>query len=68
MKTKLVPPTPRQRRTHCQQRNLITTTMQYRGSSFLPCTIRDWNSLSTDAVEVTTVDNFVSRASNWLVY
>ena len=71
IKTKLVPPPPhhtlRQRRTHCQQLSLITTRTQYRGGSFLPRTIRDWNSLSIDAVEVTTVDTFVSRASHWPV-
>ena len=53
-----------QRRTHCQQLSLITTRTLYRGSSFLPRTIRDWNSLSTDAVEATTVDTFVSHASH----
>ena len=47
-KTKLVPPPPRQRHTHCQQLNLITTRTQYWGGSFLPRTIRDWNILSTD--------------------
>ena len=31
---------------------------------FLPLTIRDWNSLSKDAVEAKTVDTFVSRASH----
>ena len=55
IKTKLVPPPPRQRRTHCQQLGLITTRTQYRGGSFLPRTIRDWNSLSIDDVEATTV-------------
>ena len=64
IKTQLVPPPLRQRRTHCQQLSLITTRTQYQGGSFLPCTIRDWNSLSIDAVEATTVDTFVSRASH----
>ena len=64
IKTKLVPPPPRQRHTHSQQLSLITTRTQYRGGSFLPRTIRDWNSLSIDAVEATTVDTFVSRASH----
>ena len=36
---------------------------QYRGGSFLPRITRDCNSLSIDAVEATTVDTFVSRAS-----
>ena len=30
---------------HCQQLSLTTTRTQYRGGSFLPRTIRDWNSL-----------------------
>ena len=64
IKTKLVPPCPRQHRTHCQQLSLITTRTQYRDRSFLPHTIRDWNSLSIDAVEGTTVDTFGSRASH----
>ena len=64
IKTQLVPPPLRQRRTHCQQLSLITTRTQYGGGSFLPRTIRDWNSLSIDAVEAMSVDNFVSRASH----
>ena len=55
IKTKRVPLPPCQRCTHCQQLSLITTRTQYRGGSFLPRTIRDWNSLSKDAVEATTV-------------
>ena len=47
-----------------QQLSLITTRTQYPGGSFLPRTIRDWNSLSIDAVEATTVDTFVSLASH----
>ena len=66
-KTKLVPSPPRQRRIHCQQLSLIATRTQYRGDSFLSRTIRDWNSLSKNAVEATTVDTFVSRASHWPV-
>ena len=64
IKTKLVPLPPCQRCTHCQQLSLITTRTQYRSGSFLPRTIRDWNSLPKDAVEATTVDIFVSRASH----
>ena len=30
---------------HCQQLSLTTTRTRYRGGSFLPRTIRDWNSL-----------------------
>ena len=32
--------------------------------AFLPRTIRNWNSISKDTVEATTVDTFVSRASH----
>ena len=62
IKTKLVPPPPRQRHTHCQQLSLITPRTQYRGDSFLPALVGDWNSLSKDAVVATTVDTFVSLA------
>ena len=58
------PPIPRQSRTHCQQFSFITTRTPYRGDFLLPRIIRDWNSLSKDAVEATTVDSFVSRASH----
>ena len=54
-------------RTHCQQLSVITTITQYWGGSFLPRTIRDWNSLSIVTVEATTVDTFVSCASHWPV-
>ena len=43
LKAKLVPLPSRQRHTHDKQRILLTTRTQYRGSSFLPKTIRDWN-------------------------
>ena len=65
IKTKLATPPPCQRRTHCQQLSLVTTRMQYRGGSFLPRTIRDWNSLSIDTLEALTVDTFVSHASHF---
>ena len=35
--------------------------------SFLPQTIRDWNSLPMEVVEAPTLDTFVSRVSNWTV-
>ena len=63
IKSKLVPPPPRQRRTHNQQFRLINIRTQYRGGSFLPRTIRDWNSLPSEVIEAATVDTFVSRAS-----
>ena len=52
---------------HCQQLSLITTRTQYRGGSFSPRTIRDWNSVTLQGVEATTGDTFVSRASHWPV-
>ena len=45
LKAKLVPLPSRQRHTHDKQLTLLTTRTQYRGCSFLPKTIRDWNSL-----------------------
>ena len=39
----------------------------YRGSSFLPKNIRDWNSLPMVVVEAPTLDAFVSRVSNWTI-
>ena len=41
LKSKFVPPLPRQRRGHDQQFNIITTRTLYRGVSFLPRTIRE---------------------------
>ena len=64
LKSKLVPLPSRQRCTHDSQFTLLTTRTQYRGSSFLPKTIRDWNSLPMEVVEAPTLDAFVSRVSN----
>ena len=50
--------------THDKQFTLLTTRTQYRGSSFLPKTIRDWNSLPMEVVEAPTRDAFMSRVSN----
>ena len=61
--SKLVPPPPRQSHTHNQQFCLINTRTQYRGGSFLPRTVRDWNHLPSETVEAATADAFVSRAS-----
>ena len=52
----------RQRCTHDKQLTLLTTRTQYRGCSFLPKTIRDWNSLPMEIVEAPTLD---ARISNW---
>ena len=65
LKAKLVPLPSRQRLTHDKQLTLLTTRTQYRGSSFLPKTIKDWNSLPMKVVEAPTLDAFESRVSNW---
>ena len=56
IKNKLTPKTTRQRRTHGQQLSLITTRTQYRGSSFLPQTVKDWNALTLKEVEEVAAD------------
>ncbi|XP_078597679.1 uncharacterized protein LOC144873858 [Branchiostoma floridae x Branchiostoma japonicum] len=61
--SKLVPPPTRQRRKHNCQFKQITTRTLCRDGSFLPRTIKDWNSLPAVTVEAATVDTFVSRAS-----
>ena len=55
LKAKLVPRPSRQRRTHDKQLTLLNTRTQYRGSSFFPKTIRDWNSLPMKVVEAPTL-------------
>ncbi|KAI8519197.1 hypothetical protein Bbelb_024540 [Branchiostoma belcheri] len=60
---KLIPPPPRQRRSHNQQFKLVSTRTQYRGGSFLPRSIRDWNHLQKETLEAATVEAFVSRAA-----
>ena len=66
LKAKLVPLPSRQRQrcTHDKQLTLLTNRTQYRGSSFLPKTIRDWNSLPMEVVEADIHDAFESRVSN----
>ena len=61
LKAKLV---PLQQQTHNKQFTLLTTRTQYRGSSFLPKTIRDWNLLPMEGMEAPTLDAFVSSVSN----
>ena len=63
MKTKLIPPPPRQRRTHTEQLEQIYCRTNYRQAGFLPRTIREWNALPQKAVEARTVDTFVSLVS-----
>ena len=51
IKRKLVLPPKRQRRTHSQQFCQITSRTQYRGGSFLPRTVRDWNRQTIQSLE-----------------
>ncbi len=63
LRAKLVPLPPRQRRGHDNQFTLITCRTQYRGSSFMPRTVKEWNQLPQETVSASTVDTFVSRAA-----
>eukprot|EP00745_Piridium_sociabile_P028257 TRINITY_DN45450_c0_g1_i15.p1 TRINITY_DN45450_c0_g1~~TRINITY_DN45450_c0_g1_i15.p1 ORF type:complete len:218 (-),score=38.33 TRINITY_DN45450_c0_g1_i15:57-710(-) len=56
LQAKLVPLPSRQRRGHDQQFCLIPSRTKYRGSSFLPRTIRDWNGLTHEALRAVTLD------------
>ena len=58
IRSKLVPPPQRQHRAHNQQFCLINTRTQYRGGSFPPRTVRDWNHLPSEIVEAATADTF----------
>ena len=51
LKDKLVPLPSHQRRTNDRQFTLLTTRTQCRGTSILPETIMDWNSLPMEVVE-----------------
>jgi hypothetical protein len=64
LKAKLIPLPSRQRRGHNHQFQLITSRTQYRGSSFLPRTIKEWNGLPQQAIEVTTLDALAPTASS----
>ena len=64
LKAKLVPLPSCQRLAHDKQLTLLTTRTQYRGSSFLPKTIRDWNLSPMKVVEAPTRDTFESWVSN----
>ena len=59
LKAKLVPLPSSQRRTHDKQLTLLTARTQYRGSSFLPKTIRDWNSLPMKVVKGIKPKNYL---------
>ena len=63
IKAKLQNPPARQRRGHDQQYSQIRCKTQYQQFSFLPRTIKEWNTLSQQTVEASTIDTFVSRAS-----
>ena len=64
LKAKLAPLPSCQRCTHDKQLTLLTTRTQYRGSSFLPKTNRDWNSLPMKVVEAPTPWCFWVKAIN----
>ena len=68
LKAKLVPLPSHQRLTHDKQLTLLTARTQYSGSSFLPKTIRDWNSLPMEVVEALTLDAFVSSQGLSLIH
>ncbi|CAH1263509.1 CSMD3 [Branchiostoma lanceolatum] len=58
LKSKLQPAPPRRRRAHAQQLVQPVGRTDYRKESFLPRTVRDWNTLSPTAVEADNVDTF----------
>ena len=58
---KLEPAPVRARRGHDKQLKLLPTRTQYRSTSFLPRTIKEWNALPPDIVEAQTTNAFVSR-------
>ena len=60
-KKNINPAPPRRRRGHSQQLVQIQCRRDYRNFSFLPNTIREWNSLPSSAVEAATLDTFKSR-------
>jgi len=60
-KKKVIPAMVRQRRGHSQQLKLIQSRTQYRQSSFLPKTIKEWNKLPESAMTAGTLDTFKSR-------
>ena len=62
LQAQLAPLPSRQRRGHDRQFRFIP--VQYRSTSFLPKTIKDWNCLPKELVEATKLDTFVSRASS----
>ena len=59
VRSKLIPAAAHQRRGHSQQLFLILT--QYRQSSFLPNTIRDWNDLPETTVSASTLGSSTAR-------
>ena len=63
IKSELHPLSSRQRRGHNQQLVIPQCRTQYHQNSFLPRTIKQWNSLPQEAIEANTIDTFVSWAS-----
>ena len=60
---KLQPPPPRLRRGHNHQFYPIGCRTKYMQNSFLPRTIKEWNTLPQSVVEAPSLASFVSRAS-----
>ena len=59
---KKIRPAPiRDRRAHPQQLVKIQGKQKYRSESFLPKTIREWNTLPESTVAADTLDTFKSR-------
>lgn len=58
---KLEPAPERSRRGNNQQLKLIPSRTKYRSDSFLPTTVKEWNSLPNDVVNAGSVDSFVAR-------
>ena len=58
---KLLIPTTRQQRGHEQQFQTIHCRTLYRQQSFLPRTIKDWNSLPPDTIAADSLDAFKAR-------
>ena len=63
IKSKLVPLPTRSRRSHSRQFQLIPCRTEYRGSSFMPRTVKDWNNLPAGVVDAETLGTFVAKIS-----
>ena len=64
IKSKLQAAPTRQRRCHEYQLQQITTRTKYREGSFLPRTIKDWNTLPSGVVTAASAETFGSRLAH----